>query len=133
MAPDLLAIDLLAHYLEQPRFRRQGTSPMLIQLLIIFTTAALSSVFTLAAAYFLYQRRIRQRIEQAVEEKLAEVEVRLGDLLESRVSQGVVKGVAAIPSKEMLRDTTRSVARTGVELVEEGLSTFLGRGRRRKP
>ncbi len=91
----------------------------------ILVTAALTSCSTLLLALFWFRTRVRRQLDVAFEEKLQEVEERLGELIEQRVSEGVVKGVAAIPSREVLRDTTRNVARTGAELVEEGLDSLL--------
>ncbi len=94
-----------------------------------------SSVFTLGAAYLYVKVKRAQwqrEIDQAINAKMQEVEASLGTLIEQKVSQGVVNGVRAIPTTEMLKDTTRTVARTGAELVEDGLQVLLSGGRSRK-
>jgi uncharacterized membrane protein YfbV (UPF0208 family) len=111
---------------------------MVAQLLILFATALLSSLFTCAGLWWLYQHRLRQALDEQLAVALEELDARLqtaigtlGDTVEERVRTGVVKGVAAIPSHDVLADTTRTVAKTGAQLAERGLNVLLGR--RNKP
>ncbi len=110
---------------------------MLNQALIIVSTATLSSLFTITALYLLYQMKLRRELDQKLAEAREELERTLdealegvGAMVEERVRQGVVKGVASLSSPEVLTDTTKSVAKTGADLAERGLKALLGRGRR---
>ncbi|MCH9647540.1 MAG: hypothetical protein K0U98_04830 [Deltaproteobacteria bacterium] len=110
---------------------------MLNQALVILSTAALSSLFTITVFYFLYQKRLRHELDEKLAAAREEFERTLdatleevGTLVEERVRQGVVKGVASISTPEVLTDTTKSVAKTGAELAERGLKALLGKGRR---
>ena len=103
------------------------------QALTIVATALLSSALTVGLAWWLYQRRLKAELEAQLESAVAEVDGKLrqalealGDIVEERVKQGILNGVAAIPSSEVLADTTKSVARTGAELATKGLSALLG-------
>lgn len=99
---------------------------MWIQLLSMVGTALLSSLFTLAAAYWVFDRWLRHRLEEYVEQKVEEAIDDLGREVEERVKRGVVDGVSALPSTEVVASATRTAARSGVDL----LGTILGVGRR---
>lgn len=105
---------------------------MLTQLLWALVTALLSSAATALALWWVFDKRIRPGLERDVDAKLAEALEELGTTVETKVRQGVLDGVSSIPSPEVLRDTTRTVARTGVALAEEGLKTLLGGPRPRR-
>jgi hypothetical protein len=106
---------------------------MLADLLLAVVTAVLSSACTLAAAWWLWERRLRRRLDA----RLEEVREELGETIRQRVRQGILDGISAIPSVEVLRGTQRSLADTAAELVRGGLSSLLGgprpRGERRSP
>ncbi len=106
---------------------------MLNQILTIVLTALLSSALTIGLAWWLYERRLKAELDAQLEAAVAEVDDKLqgaletlGDIVEVRVKQGILSGVAAIPSSEVLADTTKSVARTGAELASKGLSALFG-------
>lgn len=102
----------------------EGTpEPMLEHLIIAVVTALLSSAATLGAAWWLFERRYRQRLERHAEKLLAE----FGELLEERVRRGVIRAVADLPSGAVLRETTTAVTRRGASMVENGLNVLLGR------
>jgi hypothetical protein len=116
---------------------------------VIGATAALSSAGTLAGAYALFRWRWQRKMEGAFEERRRQVleemehrleEVgdrlreRLGETVEARVRSGVTAAIRDLPSSDLVKDTTRSVARTGAELLGEGLNALFGsRERRREP
>lgn len=106
---------------------------MISQALTIVATALLSSALTVGLLWWLYQRRLKAELEAQGQRILADVEARLqaalaalGEVVEERVKQGLIRGVAAIPSSEVLSDTTRSAARTGADLASRGLAALLG-------
>ncbi len=109
---------------------------MLTQLLFALLTAVLASALTLGAAYHLFQRRWRPRLEEELRAREAELDEKLADFgekIQAHVRQGIVDGVTAIPSSEVVREGTRSLAKTGADIVSAGLGTLLGtspRGRR---
>ncbi len=102
---------------------------MLTQFLFALLTAVLASALTLGAAYYLFQRRWRPRLEDELRAREAELDKKLedyGEEIRERVRQGIVDGVAAIPSSETIREGTRSLAKTGADIVSAGLETLLG-------
>lgn len=111
---------------------------MVPQVLAIAATALLSSLLTLAAVWWLYRRHLRRELDARLDAALSELDRRLekalealGAIVEERVRQGVLKGVASIPTTDVLTDTTRTVAKTSVELANKGLSALLGRRTKR--
>lgn len=111
-------------------------------LLTMLATAALAAVMTLGLAAIAwrgwlapaFERRLAAAVETAKAELRAELETAsrdLGEEIERRVRRGVIDGVAAIPSSEVVQGATRTVARTGAEILGAGLETLLGRDRRR--
>ncbi len=110
---------------------------MWTQALWILTSALMSSLVTLALGFYLFDRHYKKRLLLAIDEraeayhrrfqKVLDDEVeRLGETIETRVRQGVLDGVASLPSTAVIQETTQSVVKTGVDLMDAGLSTFLG-------
>lgn len=105
--------------------------------LLTISGAVLSSLLTLGLAYLVFERHTKARLRREIEEQVEEATARMrqvleqeidraGEVIEERVRQGVLKAVTDLPSSEILRGTTQNVVRTGVDLMEAGLDTFLG-------
>jgi hypothetical protein len=106
---------------------------MLTTLIIVVVTALLSSLCTLALAYWLYETRLRSRLEV----RLAE----LAEILETRVHKGVRDaGIELLPEFQArveagFRDAmaglpergASTIAKAGANLIGEGLNTLFGR------
>lgn len=99
---------------------------LLLALLTAVLAAVLASACTLGAAWWLWERRVRPRVEADFEARLAAAREELGETIQQRVRQGILDGVAGIPSMEVLRGTQKTVADAAVELVRGGLSSLLG-------
>ena len=84
-------------------------------LIIIFCTAILSSLLTLAGIYISYVFWIKDRLKQ----HLQQLEVQMGKTLERRVTAGVLNAIGVATSTENLKDTTQAVAKTGLELISD--------------
>ena len=104
----------------------------------VAVTAALSglvaSLLTLGLTWAVLRRAAARRfaaekakLEAELDAKIDDALRRLGEIMEERVRRGVVDGVSSLPSAEVVRSTSRAVARTGAELVEHGLSALLRR------
>ncbi len=101
------------------------TSPLAV-ILILLLTAVLTSAITLGVGYWIYDRHLKARVQQAVDEKIE----KLGATMEERVRNGIVQGVASIPSVEVIRGTTRTMAETGVNIIGESLGAIFGKPRK---
>lgn len=98
---------------------------MLSQALVIVLTAILSSLMTLGIAYWVIRKLIEERAEETVQEITKRFKEDVGPELEQRVAQGVRSGFASLPSREVIRDTTRNMAKTGADIVGDTLKPFL--------
>lgn len=102
---------------------------MLTELAKILATALVSSLVTLWMIALFFNRVLLPRLERDFQEKIDLAIEEMGRTVEERVKRGVLDGVAAIPSTEMLQNTTRAAAQTGIDLVGAGIDALLG-GRR---
>jgi hypothetical protein len=102
---------------------------MIADLVLAVVTAVLASACTLAAAWWLWERRLRRRLEARFEV----IREELGETIQQRVRQGILDGIAAIPTGELLRNSRTGLAEAAAELVRGGLSSLLGSPPRRPP
>ena len=89
-------------------------------------TAALSSILTLAIMLWWLRRQGAPLWEQqidALHESIART-------VEVRVKRAVIESLSETRQDEELRDTTWKAARSGGELLNEGLQNLLGRKRK---
>ena len=101
--------------------------------LAIFTTAILSGLFTcLLMGYWIRVRlwpQLLAEIDEEFRDRLQEASDVLGDRVERSVRKGVIDGVSSLATREVWSGTTRNFARSGAEIMEEGLGWILGRRR----
>ena len=102
-------------------------------LLTVLATALLSSAFTLLFAIHYFRRNTQSRVDEAVTRAIERFKAEVGPDIERRVKQGVLEGVKSLPTREMLLDTTRSIARTGLDIVGDGLKIATRSTRPRRP
>lgn len=103
---------------------------MLTEVVKILATALVSSAVTLWLVALYFRRYLLPQVERDFQQTIDRAIVEMGRTVEERVKKGILEGVAAIPSTEMLQSTTRAVTQTGVDLVGAGLNALLGGGRR---
>lgn len=101
---------------------------MSTQIVWMLLSAVLASGFTIGAAWFWWRKSLSKEISQLLDEK----STALSEEIERRVRQGIIDGVSSIPSAEVLENATRTATKTGAAIIGEGLSTLLGR-RKKKP
>ncbi len=83
----------------------------------IIATALLSSLITLSVGYFVFRKHYEKSLSNSIERFKKEV----GDEIEIRVKKGVVEGVKSIPSRDMIKDTTMNLAKTGLDIFGDSL------------
>lgn len=102
--------------------------------LTVLLTAIASAVLTTLLLGAYWQRVARPRLERDLKRELGARLEKGTEILEGRIEKavrrGVLEGVAALTSKEVLQDTTRSLARSGAEIVESRINQIFGRRRR---
>ncbi len=101
--------------------------------LLIVATALLSSLLTCVLAFAWFQLRIRPSLMDQLDEefryRLDEASEVIGERVEEAVRAGLVEGVTALGSREVLEGTTRNLARSSAEIVEERVNRMFGRSR----
>lgn len=95
--------------------------------LLVAATALLSAAFTAVALVVVFRRVLLPELEQRMAARMDVAREEFAVSVERAVRKGVLDGVASIPSREVLQDTTRTIARTGMELMGDSLSSLLGR------
>lgn len=99
---------------------------MLGIVIAVLMAAVLSSALTVWLLHWVFENRVRDELEDAVDAKLSAAMAELSVLIREKVRQGVLDGVAAIPSAEVLKGTGRTVTDTAADLVKGGISALLG-------
>ena len=101
--------------------------------MMIIATAALSSLFTVVAAFLWFRFRTRpslmRQLDEEFRDRLAEASDVIGERVEEAVRQGLIEGVSALPTREVLEGTTRTLARTSAEMVEDRVNRLFRRRR----
>ncbi len=99
----------------------------------IFAVAGLSSLFTLAVVGLWFNFSLRPKLKHELtlffEEQGEKASNRIAERVEEAGKRGVVEGVKSLSTRDVLQDTTRNLAKTSAEIVEERLGSFL-KGRR---
>lgn len=99
---------------------------MLEPFLVIVLTALLSSALTAFLVWLLLQRLWRRDLEQ----RLRELHDDIGRTVEMRTRRAVSEAMADSNAADALRDVTWKAARSGSDLLSDGISAIFGRRRR---
>ncbi|MEY1661732.1 hypothetical protein [Isoalcanivorax beigongshangi] len=104
----------------------------LMWMLAIAATSSLLTLVLLAAWLTLVVRpRMAREIRGLLTEQAEKAAETIAAEVEAAVRRGIVGGVTALPTREVLQGTTRNIARTSVEIVEERLGQLFGKRRPR--
>lgn len=103
-------------------------------IIVIFATSLLSAVMTLLLASYVYRRRYQRQLEQQLKQVGEEIQDRVrqgvldaGDELLPKFQDRVRDGFVEAVQKWDLSDDILNIAKSGADLVGDGLSTLLGR------
>ena len=98
----------------------------------ILAVAGLSALLTCIATALWSQYWLRPRLMRQLDEeftvRLAQASEVLAERVEEAVRRGVMDGVTRLATREVIEGTTRNIARTGADFVEERLGRIFGRG-----
>ena len=90
---------------------------MLEAILIIVITAIITSLLTLALLRWYVETHLQPMLKQMLDDAIEKLQQQAAPEIEERVKRGILEGIKAIPSREILRDTTLTMAKTGLELM----------------
>ncbi|MBA3979389.1 MAG: hypothetical protein C0462_02190 [Alcanivorax sp.] len=102
--------------------------------MMILATAVTASLMTLGVLAAWMKFFVSPSLARDLETLLREQAQQAADLMavkvEEAVRRGIVDGVTSLPTREVLQGTTRNIARTSVEIVEERLGSLFGKRRK---
>ena len=102
-----------------------------MDLITILLTAVAASLMTLAVLAVWMKFFVSPNLARDLEVLLRDQAEQAADLMavkvEEAVRRGIVDGVTSLPTREVLQGTTRNIARTSVEIVEERLGSLFGK------
>lgn len=102
--------------------------------MMILATAVTASLMTLGVLAAWMKFFVSPSLARDLETLLREQAEQAADLMavkvEEAVRRGIVDGVTSLPTREVLQGTTRNIARTSVEIVEERLGSLFGKRRK---
>ncbi|GAA5114739.1 hypothetical protein [Alloalcanivorax gelatiniphagus] len=97
----------------------------------ILLTAVITAAITLLAlalwAHFYLLPVLRRRLRGDLEEEARNAADLIAARVEEAVKRGINDGVRNLPTREMIEETSRSLARTSTEMVGERLSRFFNK------
>lgn len=97
----------------------------------IIVTALLCGVSAcvITALWFRHRElpRAKAELDRALRSRIDEGADVIAERVEQAVRRGVTDGFTNLARREVLEDTTRNIARTGAEFVEERLGRIFGR------
>ncbi len=104
---------------------------MATQLLLVLVTAVVTAAATIAAAWFLYQRYVKQMLIDWIDGKAQEIGQQMKDNVREGVQDGIKDGVAEVGA-HVVRKTRESATRGGIEMLEDSVNFWFG-GLRKRP
>ncbi len=97
-------------------------------IVVAVISALLSSLVTLSIGLLFYRRYVRPSLER----RLQDLHQDIGRLVETRVRKAMAEALHDLSPTDVLRDRTWQVARSGADIVNEGLNALLGRAKKRE-
>lgn len=96
---------------------------MLQSSFVVLATALLSSAITLFCAWMWMQHSLRRELEK----RLRELHDDIGRTVEIRTRKAVSEAMSETKTSDILRDVTWKAARSGSDMLSEGLATIFNR------
>lgn len=99
---------------------------MLQSLFVVIATATLSSAITLLCTWWWWRHTWRREMDR----RLRELHDDIGRTVETRTRKAVADAIADINAGDVLRDATWKAARQGSDMLSEGITAILSRGKK---
>lgn len=98
---------------------------MLHSMAVVLATALLSSCITLLCAWLWMKHSLRREMEH----RLRELHDDIGRTVEIRTRKAVAEAMSDIKAGDVLRDATWKAARSGSDMLTEGIAAIFNRRR----
>jgi hypothetical protein len=102
---------------------------MAIDFVLVFVTAVITSALTIAVAWYLYHRYVKQVLVSWIDKKAKE----LGEQLKDRVREGVQAGIKDGLSEvgdSVVKKTREGAAKTGFGMLEDSMNMWFRAGKK---
>lgn len=102
---------------------------MTIDLLLVFVTAAITSALTIAAAWYLYHRYVKQMLVDWIDKKAKELGEQLKDRVKEGVHTGIKDGLSDV-GDSVVQKTKEGAAKSGLGMIEESMNMWFRAGKK---
>lgn len=103
---------------------------MATELALILVTAVITSALTLAAAWYLFHRYVKQLLVAWIDETVDELGSELQGKVRKGVRQGIRDGLSDV-GDNVVRRTAEGAAKTGFGMLEESVNFWFGPGKKK--
>ncbi|WOA33157.1 hypothetical protein [Alloalcanivorax xenomutans] len=103
---------------------------MLSVVVVALSSSALTLIVVSLWGHFYFQPKLRRTLEKDMEKQTRQAAEVIGESVEAAVKRGLADGLRNLPTREILEETSRSLARSGSEIVGERLGKFFGKKER---
>ena len=102
---------------------------MAIDFVLVFVTAAITSALTIAAAWFLYQRYVKQMLVSWIDRKADELGEKLKERVREGVHTGIKNGLSDVGS-DVVKKTKEGAAKSGLGMFEDSMNLWFRAGKK---
>jgi len=103
---------------------------MTFDIVLVLVTAIITSAVTIAAAWFLYQRYVKQILIDWIDKKAEELGEQLKGRVREGVSEGIKDGVGDVGT-QVVKKTKEGAAMTGFGMIEDSMNLWFGAGKKK--
>lgn len=103
---------------------------MVFDIILVIVTAVITAALTLAAAWYLYHRFVKQLLMDWIDTRSEELGAELEDRVRDGVERGIRDGVSSLGA-DVVKKTGEGAVRTGLGIIEDGMSVWLRPGKKR--
>jgi hypothetical protein len=114
-----------------PRIRHaeQQAKSMIFDIILVLVTAVVTAALTLAAAWYLYHRFVKQLLVDWIDTRSEELGAELEERVREGVERGIRDGVSGLGA-DVVKKTGEGAVRTGLGIIEDGMNVWLRPGRK---
>lgn len=98
---------------------------------LILLSAVITSALTLTAAWYVYEKHLKERLLRQLEEKTETLGLELKERVREGVREGIQEGFTGLPS-DIVGKATKSVTKTGLGVFEDSMNLWFGPSKKRK-
>jgi hypothetical protein len=102
---------------------------MAIDFVLVLVTATITSALTIAAAWYLYHRYVKQMLVSWIDKKAQELGEQLKDRVREGVHTGIKDGLSDV-GDSVVKKTREGAAKTGLGMIEESMNMLFWPGKK---